>query len=90
MKERGLRSQFACTYVEDDDNKPLNRVLDFPSTSQLPTCKHPAPKRLPDRPALTSDWLEESRDTESTTAKESRGLSNGTSSYYWLRINMMK
>ncbi|XP_063073883.1 PCNA-interacting partner [Engraulis encrasicolus] len=54
----GLRSQFACTYVEEaesgdgkgdgchgDDDLPLNRVLDFPSTSQLPTCKHPAPKR---------------------------------------------
>ncbi|KAG7320538.1 hypothetical protein KOW79_016391 [Hemibagrus wyckioides] len=43
VRERGIRSQFACTYM--DDSLPLNRVLDFPSTSQLPTCVHPAPKR---------------------------------------------
>ncbi|KAI4873701.1 hypothetical protein NFI96_005160 [Prochilodus magdalenae] len=42
-KERVVRSQFACTY--QDDGLPLNRVLDFPSSSQLPTCVHPAPKR---------------------------------------------
>lgn len=24
---------------------PLNGVLEFPSTSQLPTCVHPAPKK---------------------------------------------
>ncbi|KAA0721013.1 PCNA-interacting partner [Triplophysa tibetana] len=38
-----IRSQFACTYKDAD--LPLNRVLDFPSTSQLPTCVHPAPKQ---------------------------------------------
>ncbi|XP_077090475.1 PCNA-interacting partner isoform X2 [Siphateles boraxobius] len=38
-----IRSQFACTYK--DDELPLNRVLEFPSASQLPTCAHPAPKR---------------------------------------------
>ncbi|XP_073694281.1 PCNA-interacting partner [Garra rufa] len=38
-----IRSQFACTYK--DDELPLNRVLEFPSTSQLPTCMHPAPKK---------------------------------------------
>ncbi|RXN17755.1 PCNA-interacting partner [Labeo rohita] len=38
-----IRSQFACTYK--DDELPLNRVLEFPSTSQLPTCLHPAPKK---------------------------------------------
>uniref|UniRef100_A0A671M5W9 PCNA-interacting partner n=1 Tax=Sinocyclocheilus anshuiensis TaxID=1608454 RepID=A0A671M5W9_9TELE len=37
-----VRSQFACTYK---DEMPLNRVLAFPSTSQLPTCVHPAPKK---------------------------------------------
>ncbi|XP_059361235.1 PCNA-interacting partner-like [Carassius carassius] len=37
-----VRSQFACTYK---DEMPLNRVLEFPSTSQLPTCVHPAPKK---------------------------------------------
>ncbi|KAL2103103.1 hypothetical protein ACEWY4_002271 [Coilia grayii] len=58
VKERGLRSQFACTYVEDGD-LPLNRVLDFPSTSQMPTCKHPAPKRptAPPRPLGPSALL---------------------------------
>ncbi len=38
-----IRSQFACTYK--DDELHLNRVLEFPSTSQLPTCVHPAPKK---------------------------------------------
>uniref|UniRef100_A0A3B4Z7N3 PCNA-interacting partner n=1 Tax=Stegastes partitus TaxID=144197 RepID=A0A3B4Z7N3_9TELE len=38
-----IRSQFACTYK--DEELPLNRVLDFPSSSQVPTCVHPAPKR---------------------------------------------
>lgn len=42
-KERVIRSQFACTYR--DEELPLNRVLEFPSTSQVPTCVHPAPKR---------------------------------------------
>ncbi|XP_051807912.1 PCNA-interacting partner isoform X2 [Acanthochromis polyacanthus] len=39
---RVIRSQFACTYK--DEELPLNRVLDFPSSSQLPTCAHSAPK----------------------------------------------
>ncbi|XP_014909539.1 PCNA-interacting partner [Poecilia latipinna] len=39
--QRVIRSQFACTYK---DEPPLNRVLDFPSTSQMPSCVHPAPK----------------------------------------------
>ncbi|NP_001035470.2 PCNA-interacting partner isoform X1 [Danio rerio] len=38
-----IRSQFACTYKEEE--LPLNRVLEFPSTSQIPTCVHPAPKK---------------------------------------------
>uniref|UniRef100_A0A3Q4HCB7 PCNA-interacting partner n=1 Tax=Neolamprologus brichardi TaxID=32507 RepID=A0A3Q4HCB7_NEOBR len=42
VRERVIRSQFACTY--NDEELPLNRVLDFPSTSQVPTCVHPAPK----------------------------------------------
>lgn len=41
-KVKVIRSQFACTYKEDE--LPLNRVLEFPSTSQVPTCVHPAPK----------------------------------------------
>ncbi|KAG5267826.1 hypothetical protein AALO_G00226230 [Alosa alosa] len=76
VKERGLRSQFACTYVEVDD-PPLNRVLDFPSTSQLPTCKHPAPKRPLHRPALVTDWGRDSENQESAVPKESHGLDNG-------------
>lgn len=39
VRERVIRSQFACTY--NDEELPLNRVLDFPSTSQVPTCVHP-------------------------------------------------
>ncbi|KAM4569210.1 PCNA-interacting partner [Odontesthes bonariensis] len=41
-RNKVIRSQFACTYKDQDP--PLNRVLDFPSTSQVPTCVHPAPK----------------------------------------------
>uniref|UniRef100_A0AAV2IZB6 PCNA-interacting partner n=1 Tax=Knipowitschia caucasica TaxID=637954 RepID=A0AAV2IZB6_KNICA len=42
VKGKVIRSQFACTYIEDE--LPLNRVLEFPSTSQVPSCIHPAPK----------------------------------------------
>ncbi|XP_067346230.1 PCNA-interacting partner isoform X2 [Channa argus] len=41
-RDRAIRSQFACTYK--DEELPLNRLLEFPSTSQIPTCMHPAPK----------------------------------------------
>ncbi|XP_061770118.1 PCNA-interacting partner isoform X2 [Nerophis ophidion] len=41
---RTIRSQFACTYTDEGPEPPLNRVLDFHSTSQVPTCVHPAPK----------------------------------------------
>ncbi|XP_060925226.1 PCNA-interacting partner [Limanda limanda] len=41
-KDKVMRSQFACTYKEEE--LPLNRVLEFPSSSQVPTCVHPAPK----------------------------------------------
>ncbi|XP_056131882.1 PCNA-interacting partner [Lampris incognitus] len=43
VKTNVIRSQFACTYR--DEELPLGRVLDFPSTSQQPTCVQPAPKR---------------------------------------------
>ncbi|KAK0139413.1 PCNA-interacting partner [Merluccius polli] len=43
VRPGALRSQFACTY-RDEEEPPLNRVLDFPSGSQIPTCVHPAPK----------------------------------------------
>ncbi|XP_010902155.2 PCNA-interacting partner [Esox lucius] len=46
-REQTIRSQFACTY-QDNWALPLNRVLDFPSTSQAPSCVYPAPKpRIP-------------------------------------------
>uniref|UniRef100_A0A3Q3E7T4 PCNA-interacting partner n=1 Tax=Hippocampus comes TaxID=109280 RepID=A0A3Q3E7T4_HIPCM len=43
MGPRAIRSQFACTYRKEEE-PPLNRVLHFPSSSQVPTCVHPAPK----------------------------------------------
>lgn len=45
IKDNIIRSQFACTYKEEE--LPLSRVLDFPTTSQMPTCLHPAPKLKP-------------------------------------------
>uniref|UniRef100_H2MPE7 PCNA-interacting partner n=1 Tax=Oryzias latipes TaxID=8090 RepID=H2MPE7_ORYLA len=41
-RDRVVRSQFACTYKEEE--LPLSRVLDFPSLSQVSTCVHPTPK----------------------------------------------
>ncbi|XP_069085079.1 PCNA-interacting partner [Pleurodeles waltl] len=42
LKQTLIRSQFACTYKDDQG---LHRKLqDFPSMSQIPTCVHPAPK----------------------------------------------
>lgn len=66
LKQTLIRSQFACTYKDDQG---LHRKLqNFPSMSQVPTCVHPAPKpvsvlcfdeeplseepSLPTRPAL--------------------------------------
>uniref|UniRef100_A0A3B4UYD9 PCNA-interacting partner n=1 Tax=Seriola dumerili TaxID=41447 RepID=A0A3B4UYD9_SERDU len=51
-RDRVIRSQFACTYK--DEELPLNRVLEFPSTSQIPTCVHPAPK-LKTTPAVEEE-----------------------------------
>ncbi|KAM8910344.1 PCNA-interacting partner isoform 2-T3 [Spinachia spinachia] len=67
-KERGIRSQFACTYK--DEEMPLSRVLEFPSGSQVPTCIHPAPKhQTPPAPE------EEGRsDGEETTRAKSAAL----------------
>ncbi|KAG7225579.1 hypothetical protein INR49_004985 [Caranx melampygus] len=55
-RDRVIRSQFACTYK--DEELPLNRVLEFPSTSQVPTCVHPAPK-LKTTPAVEEEEEEE-------------------------------
>ncbi|XP_028306424.1 PCNA-interacting partner isoform X2 [Gouania willdenowi] len=52
--DRVVLSQFSITYREHDDDLPLNRVLDFPSSSQTPTCVHPAPKPRPS-PAVDVD-----------------------------------
>ncbi|XP_062239149.1 PCNA-interacting partner [Platichthys flesus] len=51
-KDKVMRSQFACTYKEEE--LPLNRVLEFPSSSQVPTCVHPAPK-VTTPPAVDED-----------------------------------
>ncbi|KAJ8268981.1 hypothetical protein COCON_G00115880 [Conger conger] len=50
VKRKAIRSQFACTYREEDP--PLIRVLEFPSASQAPTCVHPAPKRSTEEVSL--------------------------------------
>ncbi|XP_076861502.1 PCNA-interacting partner isoform X2 [Brachyhypopomus gauderio] len=60
-KVRVIRSQFACTYL--DDGLPLNRVLEFPSTNQLSTCMHPAPKRQRPSPVTASQEGPASTDT---------------------------
>ncbi|XP_022527484.2 PCNA-interacting partner isoform X1 [Astyanax mexicanus] len=71
VKERMIRSQFACTYQED--LLPLNRVLEFPSSSQLPTCVHPAPK-------LPSPVPEEEPDTRVAIAEVDPGAVRAVSS----------
>ncbi|KAJ8007047.1 hypothetical protein DPEC_G00113520 [Dallia pectoralis] len=67
-REQTIRSQFACTY-QDNMTLPLNRVLDFPSNSQAPTCVHPAPNlRIPT--ATDLDLLEAvSTSTDKETAE---------------------
>ncbi|XP_070848069.1 PCNA-interacting partner [Chaetodon trifascialis] len=64
-KDRVIRSQFACTYK--DEELPLNRVLEFPSSSQVPTCVHPAPKP---KNTLAADEECSSDVEETTTASE--------------------
>ncbi|XP_076578375.1 PCNA-interacting partner [Chaetodon auriga] len=64
-KDRVIRSQFACTYR--DEELPLNRVLEFPSSSQVPTCVHPAPKP---KNTLAVDEERSSDVEETTTASE--------------------
>ncbi|XP_077401322.1 PCNA-interacting partner [Vanacampus margaritifer] len=54
VQPRGIQSQFACTY-RDDDEVPLNRVLHFPTLSQVPTHEHPAPKPAPPTSAKSSE-----------------------------------
>lgn len=70
VRERVIRSQFACTY--NDEELPLNRVLDFPSTSQVPTCVHPAPK------AKTTTSVDDgcSSDVEDSTKAKSSECTN--------------
>ncbi|XP_008279100.1 PCNA-interacting partner [Stegastes partitus] len=63
-RDRVIRSQFACTYK--DEELPLNRVLDFPSSSQVPTCVHPAPKRK----TTTAEDDECSSDVEDATTAQ--------------------
>ncbi|XP_059182063.1 PCNA-interacting partner [Centropristis striata] len=79
-KDKGIRSQFACTY--NDEELPLNRVLEFPSTSQIPTCVHPAPKAqtLPAVDEECSSNVEEETKAKSTSEcpnKEQSGFQQG-------------
>ncbi|XP_049422805.1 PCNA-interacting partner [Epinephelus fuscoguttatus] len=82
-RDKVIRSQFACTYK--DEELPLNRVLEFPSTSQVPTCVHPAPK-LQTLPAVDEDCssdVEEStqvfpaKSTSECPNKEQSGVQRG-------------
>ncbi|XP_049892792.1 PCNA-interacting partner isoform X1 [Epinephelus moara] len=79
-RDKVIRSQFACTYK--DEELPLNRVLEFPSTSQVPTCVHPAPK-LQTLPAVDEDCssdVEQSTQAKSTSEcpnKEQSGVQRG-------------
>ncbi|XP_037318092.2 PCNA-interacting partner [Pungitius pungitius] len=72
-KERGIRSQFACTYK--DDEMPLSRVLEFPSGSQVPTCVHPAPKHLtpPSPEEECRPDVKATPEAESPAERQSRG-----------------
>ncbi|XP_042258600.1 PCNA-interacting partner isoform X1 [Thunnus maccoyii] len=63
-RDRVIRSQFACTYK--DEELPLNRVLEFPSSSQVPTCVHPAPKPKT-TPGVEEQQEEEEEDTTTVT-----------------------
>ncbi|XP_029902103.1 PCNA-interacting partner isoform X2 [Myripristis murdjan] len=81
-RERVIRSQFACTY--QDDELPLNRVLEFPSSSQLPTCVHPAPKHTinpaidldlePECPSATANPTTESLSQEQSAVQHRAAL----------------
>ncbi|MEE6507590.1 hypothetical protein FKM82_026905 [Ascaphus truei] len=58
LKQNLIRSQFACTYK--DDNLTKIKPLDFPSMSQVVTCIHPARKIVPvlcfdEEPLLATD-----------------------------------
>ncbi|KAG8439441.1 hypothetical protein GDO86_005594 [Hymenochirus boettgeri] len=68
LKQNSIRSQFACTYK--DSNMAQVKKLDFPSLSQVLTCKHPAPKITP---VLC---FEEAFENDSTQNKELK-LSSG-------------
>ncbi|XP_028426282.1 PCNA-interacting partner [Perca flavescens] len=79
-RDKVIRSQFSCTYK--DEELPLNRVLDFPSTSQVPTCVHPAPKRqtIPAVDEECSSDVEETTKAKSTSEcpnKEQSGVQRG-------------
>ncbi|XP_031169424.2 PCNA-interacting partner [Sander lucioperca] len=79
-RDKVIRSQFACTYK--DEELPLNRVLEFPSTSQVPTCVHPAPKRqtIPAVDEECSSDVEETTEAKSTSEcpnKEQSGVQRG-------------
>ncbi|CAG5927379.1 unnamed protein product [Menidia menidia] len=67
-RDKVPRSQFACTYKDEDP--PLSRVLQFPSSSQAPTCVHPAPRPKPTTAAQDGSSLDV---RDSSTAKPTPG-----------------
>ncbi|KAM6986272.1 PCNA-interacting partner [Aplochiton taeniatus] len=76
-REGAIQSQFACTYR--DEEPPLNRVLKFCTTSQIPTCVHPAPKQTTAQ-ADDEDW-----ESKSTSAVESLGAAMDSTTQFACR-----
>ncbi|KAF3859332.1 hypothetical protein F7725_021731, partial [Dissostichus mawsoni] len=63
-----------------DEELPLNRVLEFPSSSQMPTCVHPAPKPK-NTPLWTRSaalmWRSKPKSTSECLNKEQSGVQQG-------------
>uniref|UniRef100_A0A8C7XD78 PCNA-interacting partner n=1 Tax=Oryzias sinensis TaxID=183150 RepID=A0A8C7XD78_9TELE len=74
-RERVVRSQFACTYKEEE--LPLSRVLDFPSLSQVSTCVHPSPKTKTAHDDRFSSNLKDGATVESTSTSQIQELNTG-------------
>uniref|UniRef100_A0A3P9J2A1 PCNA-interacting partner n=1 Tax=Oryzias latipes TaxID=8090 RepID=A0A3P9J2A1_ORYLA len=74
-RDRVVRSQFACTYKEEE--LPLSRVLDFPSLSQVSTCVHPAPKTKTAHDDRFSSNLKDGATVESSSTSQIQELNTG-------------
>lgn len=85
--DRVIRSQFACTYK--DEELPLNRVLEFPSTSQVPTCVHPAPK-LKTTPAVEEEEECSSGVESAATGTDSTFISGSPTGTFCPRLHTEK